>query len=169
MNEEQRIAHAQYQAEADAMELRTNPPRVVTEDGTSRSVFDLQPGTAPKVTPADIEAEIASEHYFTAMNGVSGANEAKAIDGQVDFDTKAPDALDLLTFCVLVLRNGFTVTGESACASPTNFDAAVGRRVARAAAVAKCWPLMGFALRNELTGHRPMATTRADDDRQQDA
>lgn len=28
---------------------------------------------APRVTPADIEAEIASEHYFTAAEGVSGA------------------------------------------------------------------------------------------------
>ena len=43
--------------------------------------------------------------------------------------------LGLLTFCVLVLRNGFTVTGESACASPENFDAEIGRKVARANAV----------------------------------
>ena len=40
-----------------------------------------------------------------------------------------------LTFCVLVLRNGFTVTGESACASPENFDAEIGRRIARENAV----------------------------------
>ncbi len=29
--------------------------------------------TAPRVTPADIEANIASEHYFTAADGVAGA------------------------------------------------------------------------------------------------
>lgn len=61
-----------------------------------------------------------------------------------------PDALLLLTFCVLVLRNGFTVTGESACASPENFDADVGRKIARANAVNKVWPLLGYALKDRL-------------------
>ena len=59
--------------------------------------------------------------------------------------------LDMLTFCVLVLRNGFTVTGESACASPENFDAEIGRKIARQNAVAKVWPLLGFRLRDDLT------------------
>ena len=62
-----------------------------------------------------------------------------------------PDELCQLTFCVLVLRNGFTVTGESACASPENFNADIGRRIARENAVAKIWPLMGYALRNQLS------------------
>ena len=60
-------------------------------------------------------------------------------------------ALGLLTFCVLVLRNGFTVTGESACASPENFDAEIGRKIARQNAVAKVWPLMGYELRSTLS------------------
>lgn len=59
-------------------------------------------------------------------------------------------SLDLLTFCVLVLRNGFTVTGESACASPENFDAELGRKIARQNAVNKVWPLMGYALKMAL-------------------
>ena len=58
--------------------------------------------------------------------------------------------LDLLTFCVLVLQNGFTVTGESACASPENFDAEIGRKIARDNAVQKIWPLMGYALKQQL-------------------
>ena len=57
------------------------------------------------------------------------------------------DALKLLTFCVLVLRNGFTITGESACASPENFDAELGKKIARANAINKVWPLMGYALK----------------------
>ena len=61
-------------------------------------------------------------------------------------------ALGLLTFCVLVLRNGFTVTGESACASPENFDAEIGRKVARQNAINKVWPLMGYELRSKLAG-----------------
>ena len=59
-------------------------------------------------------------------------------------------SLALLTFCVLVLQNGFTVTGESACASPENFDAEIGRKIARKDAVSKCWPLMGYSLRSRL-------------------
>ncbi len=102
--------------------------------------------TAPRVTPADIEANIASEHYFTAGEGVWGA--ASPFDRTEGADIPAP--LELLTFCVLVLRNGFTVTGESACVSPENFDAEIGRKVARTNAVSKIWPLMGYELRTKL-------------------
>lgn len=100
--------------------------------------------TAARITPADIEANIASEAYFTAADGVRGATPP-------GLRTYVPDqAHGLLTFCVLVLRNGFTVTGESACASPENFDAEIGRKVARANAVQKIWPLMGYELRSKL-------------------
>lgn len=102
--------------------------------------------TAPRITPTDVEANIASEHYFTAEDGVGRANK-----GQTSSGGKNPVALSLLTFCVLVLRNGFTVTGESACASPENFDAEVGRKIARANAVQKIWPLMGYELRSKLS------------------
>jgi hypothetical protein len=98
---------------------------------------------APRITPADIEANIASEHYFTATQALVG--EMRGPEWQA-----TPKELDLLTFCVLVLRNGYTVTGESACASPANFNAAIGRRIARENAVAKVWPLMGYALRSQL-------------------
>ena len=90
---------------------------------------------APRVTPADIEAEIASVHYFTAADGQVGAVARSTIEDAWDVEVAAP--LELLTFCVLVLRNGFTVTGESACASPENFNAEIGRRIARENAVAK--------------------------------
>lgn len=107
--------------------------------------------TAPRVTPADIEAEIASEHYFTAMQGA----RMESIDyidkmGQVQPPEPVAPELGLLTFCVLVLRNGFTVTGESACASPENFDEEIGRKIARQNAVAKVWPLLGFSLRDAI-------------------
>ena len=123
---------------------------------------------APRVTPADIEAEIASEHYFTAGDGVSGAivaqlrafDPAKVVShAPLSEAPAAPSPLDLLTFCVLVLKNGFTVTGESACVSPANFDAEIGRKVARQNAVNKIWPLLGFSLRDAIhegqTKHPP--------------
>lgn len=104
--------------------------------------------TAPRVKPADIQANIASEHYFTAWEGALMAHwsNSKALEGEPD-DT---GPLGLLTFCVLVLRNGFTVTGESACASPENFDAELGRKIARENAINKVWPLMGYQLREQL-------------------
>ena len=101
--------------------------------------------TAPRVTPDDIEANITSEFYFTASDGVEGAS------GHRPNSVRAGTALGLLTFCVLVLRNGFTVTGESACASPENFNAELGRKIARKNAVEKIWPLMGYELRSKLS------------------
>lgn len=109
--------------------------------------------TAPRVTPTDIEANIASEHYFTANHGVQGEYLSRPGDFA---GLPVPTALHLLTFCVLVLRNSFTVTGESACASPENFDAEVGRKIARQNAVQKIWPLMGYELRSQLA--RPVLT-----------
>jgi len=99
------------------------------------------PDTAPRVTPADVNNEIVSEHYFTARDGCEGA-----CGGGGTY----PVGLGLLTFCVLTLRNGFTVTGESACVSPENFDAAIGRMVAHDKAVEKIWPLLGYALKQQL-------------------
>lgn len=99
--------------------------------------------TAPHITLVGIEANIASEHYFTATEALVG--QTRGPEWQA-----TPKELDLLTFCVLVLRNGFTVTGESACASPENFDAEIGRKIARANAVQKMWPLMGYELKTKL-------------------
>lgn len=111
--------------------------------------------TAPRVTPADIEANIVAERYFTADDGVAGAAlrlaKSRGAEKISQFGWDAPESLGLLTFCVLVLRNGFTVTGESACASKENFDAELGRKIARQNAVAKVWPLMGYALKDRLS------------------
>ncbi|MNZ51013.1 hypothetical protein D3C78_688140 [compost metagenome] len=101
--------------------------------------------TAPRITPADLQGNIAGEFYFTAKDGVRGEFAASGF-GLID----EPSPLDLLTFCVLVLRNGFTVTGESACASPENFDAEIGRKIARQNAEQKIWPLMGYELKQRL-------------------
>jgi len=113
---------------------RINSPR--TDDSAIEQEIKAKGLTAPRVTPGDLEENIACEYTFTAAQAVAG--------GPVH------ESLGLLTFCVLVLRNGFTVTGESACASPENFDADVGRKIARQNAVQKVWPLMGYELRSKL-------------------
>ena len=105
--------------------------------------------TAPRITPDDIEANIAGEYFFTAGDGLYSVIQAArcASDKSIEH---MHGPLSCLTFCVLVLKNGFTVTGESACASPENFDAEIGRKIARQNAVQKIWPLMGYELKQRL-------------------
>jgi hypothetical protein len=80
---------------------------------------------APRLTPADIDAVIAGEQYHV-------------FDGTT------------LMVCCLHLRNGFTVTGESAAASPENFDVEIGRKIARQNAREKIWALEGYLLKERL-------------------
>lgn len=82
--------------------------------------------TAPRLTPDSIDATIADEDYHV-------------------FEKTC------LTVCCLTLKNGFTVTGESACASPDNFDAELGRKIARDNARNKIWALEGYLLRERLS------------------
>lgn len=119
-----------------------NSPR--TDDDAIEQEIKAKGLTAPRVTPADIESNIIAEHYFTAEQGAFAAFAPFASGDVVD------PVLSLLTFCVLVMRNGFTVTGESACASPENFNPEIGRKIARANAVNKVWPLMGYELKQRL-------------------
>ena len=105
---------------------------------------------APRITPDLVQANIASEHYFTAFDGAAHTGEHSKWAGDWEVP-RSIVALNLLTFCVLVLRNGFTVTGESACASPENFDAEAGRIAARRNAENKIWPLMGYELKCRLS------------------
>ena len=123
------------------------------DQAVERAIVSAGANVAPRVTPADIEAAIVSEHYFTAREGVLGMLAADGVPpGIYEQANAAPQPLGLLTFCVLVLRNGFTVTGESACVSPENFDAEIGRRVARENAISKVWPLLGYALKDKMAG-----------------
>lgn len=101
----------------------------------------------PRITSEMIAANIVKEVYFTAADGILGASfDGKRLDQSVSTEHT------LLTICVLTLRNGFTVLGKSACVSPENFDAEIGRSVAREDAFDQIWPLMGYALKSELAG-----------------
>ena len=94
---------------------------------------------APRVQLADIEAAIAERYDVTGGRAVGGIPI-----------TNHP--LDILSICILVMRNGFTVIGKSAPASPENFNAELGKNFAYEDAVRQVWPLMGFALRDKLAG-----------------
>lgn len=81
--------------------------------------------TAPRVTPERLEEVIVSEQYHVFPNST-------------------------FTACLLTLENGYTVLGESACASPENFNAELGRKIARDNAKNKIWALEGYLLRQNL-------------------
>ena len=102
----------------------TTSPRPVTDE-TIEQEIQRKGLNAPRVKPEELEAEVVATQ-FHIFEGT------------------------MLTVCCLTLRNGFTVTGESACASPENFDQEVGERVARANAINKIWPLLGFRLKDQL-------------------
>lgn len=105
---------------------------------------------APRVTLADIEGSILRKHEFTAAEAAAGVVYArqKEKSGVPVFVPDSPESL--LSVCLLVMRNGFTVIGKSAPASPANFNAELGRKFAYEDAVRQLWPLMGFALRDRL-------------------
>jgi Phage protein (N4 Gp49/phage Sf6 gene 66) family len=80
---------------------------------------------APRVTPQRIDEVVIKEDYHV-FPGTS------------------------LTVCCLTLKNGYTVTGESACVSPENFNVELGREIARNNAKQKIWALEGYALHEQL-------------------
>ncbi len=83
--------------------------------------------TAPRLTPDHIDSQIVSEAYYV-FPGTT------------------------LTVAALMLRNGFQVVGESAAASPANFDEEIGRKIARDNARGKIWALEGYLLKSKLAG-----------------
>lgn len=95
--------------------------------------------TAPRVTPQMIDDAITAEYSFTAWDAMGEG-------------VPRMESLKLLTICVLVLKNGFTVTGESACASPENFNAELGHKIAKQHAKDKIWALEGYLLKSKLAG-----------------
>lgn len=80
---------------------------------------------APRLTPSLIDSVIVKSDYYV-FPGTT------------------------LTVCCLTLLNGFNVTGESAAASPENFDAEIGRKIAFENARDKIWMLEGYLLKSKL-------------------
>lgn len=82
-------------------------------------------GNGPRVTIEDLKSKVVDTMYYV-------------------FDSTC------LTVCVLTLENGFVVTGESSCASPENFNKALGEEISYNNAVARIWPLEGYLLKERL-------------------
>lgn len=107
----------------------TTPEATMTTETAIEQQIQQRGLTAPRVTPQHVDDAIVAQQFYV-FPGTT------------------------VTVCCLTLRNGFTVTGESACASPENFDAQIGEDIARENARQKIWPLLGFALRQRLHEER---------------
>jgi hypothetical protein len=114
-----------------------------------------------RVILADIENSIATVAYMNGAMFLSRADEVyhashagadPALDTQPrkgEYDSNALRA-GVMTLCMVVLKNGFIVIGESAAADPANFNVGLGHKFAYDNAIKKIWPLMGYALRDKL-------------------
>lgn len=98
----------------------------MTSENEIEAEIQAKGKTAPRITPADIDATVKGEAYY-----------------------RFPGTT--LTVCALTLRNGFIVTGESAAVSPENFDEEIVRKIARDNARNKIWQLEGYLLRERLS------------------
>lgn len=101
---------------------------------------------APRVSLKEVQDNIVGEYYFVAHDAILAGDQSVAWANA----DKLPDPLKRLTFCVLVLKNGFTVTGQSACVSAANYDPKIGEEIAYKNAFEQIWPLMGYALADRL-------------------
>lgn len=123
----------------------------------------------PQIKPENVEAAIVSEHYFTAADGVIGANvcadmrlesvESDSNGGTVEtarlnpsgMEMDIPAALRHVTFCALILINGTKIVGVNyGPVVSVLFDAKKGRELARADAIRQVYPLLGYSLRDQL-------------------
>lgn len=106
----------------------------MSEAATESRIQELG-ATAPRITPSHIDSVIAKKEFSRLT--------------------------DVLTVCVLTLINGFTVTGESACASPENYRQGIGEDVAYKMAREKIWALEGYLLKQRLYEMRQLRDSMA--------
>lgn len=99
--------------------------------------------TAPRVSLQSMQDKIEHSFFTTGKHAVEarGENEPTFV---------IPESLNILTICVLVMKNGFVLIGKSAPASPENFNADLGQKLAYEDAIRQLWPLEGYALREQI-------------------
>ncbi len=109
---------------------------MTTDEATIEEEIVRKGKTAPRLTPAMIDAQIASVVSGRASNLFK--------------DVPSSKELACLTICIITLKNGFTLVGKSACASPENYDEAIGHKIAFDDARKQIWALEGYLLRSKL-------------------
>ncbi len=89
---------------------------------------EVQESLPNKVSLSDMMAKIKSTTYTVLPNGKT-------------------------TICQLVLENGFSIEGQSACVDPANYNQALGEKYAFENAIDKMWPLEGYLLAETIYQH----------------
>jgi hypothetical protein len=139
-----RAKHTRYNVTGYDVATDTHTLEKFVDEKSIEQEIQAKGLSAPRLTLKDIERVIVAEAYITGdAIPVWCANEGLP-NGHI------PQSMECLTVCVLVLKNGFTVTGESACVSRENFNSELGRKAARQKAVDKIWALEGYLLKQEL-------------------
>jgi hypothetical protein len=118
------------------MLMNTPPP--ITDNDIDK-ILTAAGTNGERVRQEDVTAAVKAEYYFTALEGAIGSQ------GMVPYADQ--DNLAVLTFCVLVLQNGYTVYGTSATANLANYNADLGRKLAKQKALGRIWPLLGYVFK----------------------
>jgi hypothetical protein len=117
----------------------------LTDSGFERQLI-ARDKRGPRIKPQDVQRLVVSEHFFTAMHGAIGRDVSENVGACLPTNP----VLGLITFCVLVLKNDYPVTGVAVCESFQNFDPEIGRRIARQDAASKIWPLLGYEFKHRM-------------------
>ena len=122
------------------------------------------------VTKEQMEDLIIAEFYFRGDEAVletAGAfgEYVGTVGGRIEYHTaveqdavmpetqeQIEQQLSLMTFCIIVFKNGFKIDGMSACVDPARYSVAIGRQLARENALNKIWPILGYELATQLNG-----------------
>lgn len=125
-----RIAELREQKELDEINAELNSAAEYDKihpmnDAEVETAINRKGLNAPRVTPSRIKHKIknVSYHVFSPTQ---------------------------LTVCCITLKNGFTVTGESACISPENYDEEIGKSIALTNAENKIWMLESYLLKQHM-------------------
>jgi hypothetical protein len=117
--------HANEIARADEPKL----PGLAASEVAIEQAIVAKGLTAPRLSPADLDANIVHTEIVKHVS----------LTGQV------------LRWAVLTTKNGFAVVGKpSVAVSPANDDAEIGQQVAIENSRNELWPLMGYALKDQL-------------------
>jgi hypothetical protein len=93
-----------------------------------------------KITVKDVEDNIQNTVYFTGADGYNGQHFRTTMGFP-----NTPKCLELVTFCVLVLRNGFVVTGQYVCTDAESYNLESDQCAANIDAIRKTIPIMLYA------------------------
>jgi len=93
---------------------------------------------------------VTEKQVSEAIKAVAYINMDAAVQGQNLIDEDSLDDLKRMTQCIIVMQNGFIVTGESVCVDLADFDSELGQEYAYKAALDKVYTVLGYENRTRM-------------------